>query len=162
MRLTRVVPVLPVVVACGFLVARSVSAAPGCMISATLVAFGNYDAFATLPTDSMGTITYRCTGLGNAGTVTISLDAGTWSPTSAQRQMASISALGQNLLPYNLYTDPARTQLWGDQGNNAQQYGPVHPPNGRSVAVPVYGRIQPHQDVAAGSYSDVITATINF
>ena len=142
------------------LVAAPAMAAPNCSISATPVAFGTYDVFATGPTDSLGTITYRCTGMGNSNTVTIDLDTGWWGSV-AQRRMARFYWFGLEYLPYNLYLDAARTTVWGD-GTTAQHYGPVQPPNGRDVNVTIYGRIPPRQDVSAGTYFDTVTVTINF
>lgn len=160
MRRIGVVAASLVVAAGGLLSGRVAAAAASCSISATTVAFGSYDVFAARPTDSIGTITYRCTGMGNSGSVTIDLDGGVWG-TVSQRRMARFYWLGLEYLPYNLYLDPARTEVWGD-GAALSGYGPVDVPNGREVAVTVYGRIPAQQDVSAGMYFDYITVTINF
>ena len=80
--------------------------------------------------------------------------AGTFDP----RRMLN----GAEALNYNLYLDAARTQIWGDGTGASQLYVNSNPPNSRTVTVTIFGRIPAQQDVSAGSYSDSITATINF
>lgn len=123
-----------------------------CTISTTGVDFGNYDPFAASPKDSTGSVTYRC----NPRTpLTIALNGGTWGST-AQRKMRSAS--GDELL-YSLYQDAARTAIWGDAGG--QLYSDPNPPGpGRTATI--YARILALQDVGVGTYSDSITATINW
>jgi spore coat protein U-like protein len=65
-------------------------------------------------------------------------------------------------LRYNLFTDPARTQVWGD-GIAA---GTAKIPGGNSRAGPAvitlnfYGRIPAGQPLAMGDYADAITVTL--
>ena len=63
------------------------------------------------------------------------------------------------LLQYNLYTDPARTEIWGDG-----QFGVTVPGagNGTTQSFPVYGRVFPGQVVPSGPYSDYIQVTVLF
>ena len=152
--------VLNAIIAGVLLAAAPAAAAPNCSISATPVAFGTYDVFATGPTDSIGAITYRCTGMGNSNAVTIDIDGG-WFGAVAQRRMARLFWFGLEYLPYNLYLDAARTTVWGN-GTTAEHYGPIVPPNGKDVSVTIFGRIPPRQDVSAGNYFDTVTVTINF
>jgi spore coat protein U-like protein len=128
--------------------------AASCTVSTTAVSFGVYDVFSATATDSTGTITFRCTG--NAS-VTINLNKGT-SATFTPRVLTS----GSNTINYNLYTDAARGSIWGDTTGGTSNYSNANPANNQNIVVTVYGRITSGQDVSAGSYSDTITATINF
>jgi spore coat protein U-like protein len=131
-------------------------AAPNCTISTTSVSFGSYDVFSSTPTDSTGTVSYRCSG--NAPSVLITLNKGS-SATFNPRTLKS----GANVLTYNLFTDAARTSIWGDGTGSTTFYQKSPPPNNTMVNVTVYGRIPAAQDVGASpSYTDSVTATINF
>ena len=130
-------------------------AAPNCSISTTAVSFGVYNVFSATPTDSTGTITFKCTG--NASNITVTLSKGT-STTFTPRTLTS----GSNTLNYNLFTDAARSTIWGDTTSGTSRYVNASPANNQNIVVTVYGRITAGQDVSAGSYSDSITATINF
>jgi spore coat protein U-like protein len=126
-----------------------------CVFNSTVgVSFGAYNVFNTTPTDSTGSITYTCSSV---FTITIHLSRGS-APSYFPRQMRK----GAESLPYNLYRDAARTSVWGDGTGGTSRYGPVFPPFDRPVTVTVYGRIPARQNVSAGSYTDTITATINF
>jgi spore coat protein U-like protein len=111
------------------------------------VAFGNYLWSDRNPTDSLGTINYDC-----GTTALVALSAGR-SGNSTQRKLTS----GASSLNYNLYIDPARTQIWGDFffGGLPQIV------QGKS-SLNVYGRIPPGQNVAAGAYTDTIIVTFLF
>jgi spore coat protein U-like protein len=63
-------------------------------------------------------------------------------------------------LPYNLYLDAARTQVWGD--GSAGTFTDSPNPGNVTRTIPVYGRIPPLQDAAAGTYSDTIVVTFVF
>ena len=67
---------------------------------------------------------------------------------------------GGNTLTYNLYTDPSRTQVWGDGtgGSNVSNGSG----SGAAQTINVYGRISSGQTVPTGTYTDTITVTINF
>lgn len=127
-----------------------------CLISTVPVLFGTYDVFALSPLDSTGSVTYSCT-LVLGGTITIDLSRGN-AASFQPRQMRQGSAS----LNYNLYRDAGATQIWGDGTGGTVRYGPVTPPESSPTTVPIFGRILPGQDVPIGSYSDTITATINF
>jgi spore coat protein U-like protein len=124
----------------------------GCTFSSSTLVFGNYDVFSPTPVDSVGTLTYDCSG---TPTPVITLTAGN-SGTYAQRWLLS----GANALVYNLYLDAARMLVWGDGTGGTSSYsGTV----GATANVSVYGRIPAAQGTArAGVYTDSIIATINF
>ena len=125
-----------------------------CTISTTGVSFGTYDVFATSPLDSTGSVTYRCSG--NAS-ITVTLDKGSAATFNPRRMLK-----GSEALTYNLYLDAARTTIWGDGTGGTQVHSNPNAPNNQNVTVTIYGRTPASQDVSAGSYSNIITATINF
>lgn len=128
---------------------------PSCTISVTSVAFGTYNVFTTTAVDSTGTITYQCNS--KATNISISLSDGsstTYSPRTLRK--------GSEILQYNLYSDAARTTVWGDGTAGTSVYTDANPPNNSNVSVTVYGRIPAQQDVSAGSYTDTVSAVINF
>jgi spore coat protein U-like protein len=70
---------------------------------------------------------------------------------------------GTNSLVYNLYTNAARTQIWGNGTDSSLRVT-------QSFAglllvdrtIPVYGRIPARQNVRAGAYSDTIIVTVTY
>lgn len=119
------------------------------------VSFGAYDVFSGSPADGVGTVVYRCVGVGGGDTVTVDLSAG-GSGSYAARELTS----GADTLVYNLYTDAARTQVWGDGTGGTAHYGPVTPPEDSPVTLYAYARLPAGQDVGTGTYTDTVTVTI--
>jgi spore coat protein U-like protein len=121
-----------------------------CIVSATPLAFGNYDPTAASPTDATSTLSVLCT-VGT--TYTVGLTQGTASgATVTTRKMAN----GANLLNYALYQDSGRTTNWGNSGSEtAAATAPVG-----ANALTVYGRITAGQNVPIGAYSDTITVNV--
>ena len=129
--------------------------AQACTISATSVNFGTYNVFSGSDVDSTGTVTYRCNG--SAHNITVGLTQGA-SATFNPRRMQK----GAEVLNYNLFVDASRTSIWGDGTSGTSVYQIANPPNNTNVNLTVYGRVQAGQDVSAGSFSDTVTAVINF
>ncbi len=140
-----------------------------CGISAQALNFGNYDHLHPFANLSQTTITVSCQenvliGLGDTVIYAISLDGGSSGDTSNRALVQG----GDNLY-YNLYSEPTRTLVWGE--DIGSQVGGV-------LAVPLcllglgcavvsaphiaYGRIPAGQSVSAGSYSDTITVTVTY
>lgn len=140
--LLRAALVLPGVIGC-------VNAMGACSVNASTVAFGNYDVFAATPTDSTGNISVTCD---TSTSYSIALSAG--SGTISARALTGTSST----LYYNLYTDPARTLVWGDgtAGSTTVSNTAV------SGSHTVYGRIPAGQNVTAGTYSDTLVITVTF
>lgn len=63
-------------------------------------------------------------------------------------------------VPYQLYLDSGRTQVWGN--TSGTRYNHTTPANGNTVNVTVYGRVPATPTAAAGSYSDTITVTLTY
>jgi spore coat protein U-like protein len=137
------------VVALAAAAATSAQAAPTCKsISVTPLAFGNYDVYNAVPTDSAGTITYSCP----PPTVpTVTIDAGL-AFANGRRRMTRAPAT--DWLSYDIFVDAARTVGWGST--------PVSVPAGNALTVPYYARVFAQQDVSVGSYSDTLVVTFNF
>ena len=130
--------------------------AGSCTISVTGVNFGSYNVFSGSPVQSTGGLTFRCGSGVDTNPVRISLSAG----QSSTYYSRALSRSGESL-EYNLYRDAARTEIWGD-GSNGTFDVPVAPEKNAWVPVTIYAEIPPSQDVAAGAYTDTVTATINF
>jgi len=128
------------------------ASADTCWVSTTPVAFGNYNAVSTTDLATTGSVHYWCLG---PGTITVYLSKGI-AGNNNPRQMA----FGANRLNYNLYLDASHTQVWGDP--TPYCYRTIDPNLWADVTVTIYGLIPQGQDVAAGNYTDNITATINF
>jgi spore coat protein U-like protein len=143
------------------LVVPGVANALSCGVSATAVGFGSYDTLSPLHDDATGTITVTCS---NLLSLLVSYDillssggASSYSP----RRMAS----GGHRLDYNLYTNLTRSTIWGDGTGGSSKLSDGYL---LGVLVPVvrnytiFGRIPARQNVAAGSYTDTITVTVNY
>ena len=127
-----------------------------CTISTAAVAFGSYDpvvANASTNLDSTGGITIACT---KGATATIGLNTGANASGSARRLADGSS----NYLSYDIYKDSSRTSVWGNAG--ADLYTPAAAPNKSPRTFTAYARVTSNQDVPAGSYTDTVTATVNF
>lgn len=90
--------------------------------------------------------------------VIITLSPGN-SGSFAQRQLQRLG--GPDGLAYNLFTTPSFSTVWGDGSGGSQAQT-----NLVSRTTPwnatIYGRIPAGQNISVGSYSDVITVTIEW
>ena len=129
--------------------------AQACTISATSVNFGTYNVFNGSDVASTGTVTYRCNG--SAHNITVALTQGA-SATFNPRQMQK----GAEALTYNLFRDASHSTVWGDGTSGTSVYQLANPPNNTNVNLTVYGSVSAGQDVSAGTFSDTVTAVINF
>lgn len=135
-----------------FTVTATVSAT--CGLTATNLSFGSVNVLSGSNIDATSTITATCT---NGTSYSVGLNAGTGSgATVSSRTMTS----GGNTLNYSLFTNAARTTNWDDIAGSNVVSGTG---NGSGQGLTVFGRIPSGQTtVATGSYSDTITATIDF
>lgn len=155
--LPKIISLLFLVTLC-LLSAQRASAAPGCEVSASGIAFGSYDAVgvnATAPLDGTGTITVTCGSANNTANAAISTGgSGSFIPS---RRMVS----GANILDYNLYTDATYSAIWGD-GTGGSQMASITVDNTKQGSRTIYGRILAGLDPATGNYSDTLIVTITF
>ncbi|KJV80907.1 spore Coat Protein U domain protein [Rickettsia hoogstraalii str. RCCE3] len=134
-----------------FLVSATVL--PSCIVTATPLAFGTY-----VPTaDSLqtNTLTITCT-LGT--NYTVSLNAGTApAATTSTRKMTGLVNT-TSYLPYNLYSNAARTQNWGNQSSDWV------PGTGTGLpqTLTIYGKIPQGANVPSDTYNDTITVTVAY
>jgi spore coat protein U-like protein len=135
-----------------------------CTAAATGIAFGNYSPLSATPNQSTGTLKVTCTGRGTGSanvTVNVTLSTGL-SNSYATRKMFS----GANALNYNIYWSTAYNQIVGD-GSGGSFPGSTQPftvtAGGTNFATGTfYGLMPAGQDVAPGSYADVITVTVSY
>jgi spore coat protein U-like protein len=141
-------------------------AAADCTVSAVGVNFGVYDPYLTTPDDSVGEITVTCTHLSGPAidvryTVTLSTGGG---GSFAPRRLRA----GPALLGYNLWSDSARSSIWGNGSGGTVivtgllKVGPGVGNGVRTAVHPIYGRIPALQDAAEGEYLDSIVATLTY
>lgn len=129
---------------------------PNCRLAIDPLVFGSYDplgAHVNASLDGFTQMTVTCTRQTQA---TIVMDGGRNAGQDARVRVLESS--GQNL-SYQLFRDSARTQVWG-RGSDAYAFVSTGGIAGQTVTV--YARIPSGQDVPAGTYTDVITASVDF
>jgi spore coat protein U-like protein len=122
-----------------------------CSISTTNLAFGTYTTAAVL--DGTAAVTVNCT---NSTNYAVSLSAGQNLSGGTRRLAGPLSSY----LTYQLFQDSARTTAWADGTALGTKKSGVA--NGAAQSLSVYGRIAANQFVRAGSYADVIVATVEY
>ena len=131
-----------------------------CTISTTNLAFGNYDPIttnATTPLSGNGSVTVTCT---KGATTSIDLSPGANSANASGTTRAMATA-GPDYLSYELYQDSGFTTVWG-VGNPGNAFVPPVAPSKVARAFTIYGRIPAGQGSTVGTYTDTVTATVNF
>lgn len=134
------------------------SLAGSCLIQANDLDFGSQPG---LPAAVAGvtSVVVTCTD----GTIyRVSLNGGS-SGTIADRRML-LNGTGPSSIAYNLYSDSARTQLWGDAVTGGAMVSGIGAGSGSGTpqSIPVYGLVPPNPTATIGSYSDVVTATVEY
>ncbi|MBR0650386.1 spore coat U domain-containing protein [Roseomonas terrae] len=122
-----------------------------CLITANPLAFGTYTG---TQTDATTTISVTCT---NTTAYNVALNAGT--APGATVTTRSMTGPASALLGYSLFSDAARTVVWGTTVGTNTVAGTG---TGSAQALTVYGRVPAGQFVAPGAYVDTITATVSF
>jgi spore coat protein U-like protein len=138
-----------------------------CSLSASDVAFGNYDPLAATADDVAGTITITCNYVPPGGEAeaqyVLRLSTGL-SGNYTLRRMAS----GPARLGYNLFRNAGHTQVMGSgSGGSSEISGTLQVTPGlgkrtNSRTFTVYGRMPALQSAPAGTYLDTIVATLNY
>jgi spore coat protein U-like protein len=130
----------------------SAQVANACTISAgNTLDFGPYTG---VEIDKSTTISVTCT---NGGTYNIGLNGGTTTGgTDLQRKMAGPNTA---TLLYNLYTASDLATVWGNTSANHWVSGTG---TGSAQSITVFGKLPGSQGLTVGSYSDTITATVNY
>jgi spore coat protein U-like protein len=130
-----------------------------CVVTATALAFGNYDQIVATTTTGTSTVSLQCT---NGAVAVMHLNGGV-NGTLAQRKMTD--SVSGNSLNYQLYTSAANTSVWGDGtgGTSTQTYNSINSATVQPFTV--YGTIPAQQNVAvsaSNTYQDTITVTVTF
>jgi len=126
-----------------------------CTLSTSPLAFGSVDTLSASPVLGTGGLSIACTN-GSAWSATAGVGAGAGA-TFAARRLTS----GASTLDYQIFTDAARTTLWGD--GTASTAAITGTGTGSAQAVTVYGRIPAGQTTApAGSYTDTVSVTVTY
>ncbi|MCU0820516.1 MAG: spore coat U domain-containing protein [Beijerinckiaceae bacterium] len=129
----------------------SITIAATCsVVGATAINFGSVSAIAA-NIDQTSTLTVNCS---STTPYTVSLPVGTGGGTVAARRMAN----GANFVTYGLYSNAARTTLWGT--------GPGETIAGTGTAanqtLTIYARVPPQTVPPPGVYSDAVTVTVTY
>lgn len=140
---------------------------PNCTISTTAVNFGPYDpvvANRTAKLDASGTVTIRCV---RNTAPTIALGPGA-NGSGGTRRMKGAGP--SDFLTYELYQPQTVTPgaacgatgtvVWGTSGTGL--FAPTAASNFNARTYNVCGTVFSGQDPAVGTYSDTVTATVNF
>jgi spore coat protein U domain-containing protein, fimbrial subunit CupE1/2/3/6 len=141
----------PATAACVLFLAVPTARSANCSISTSGLNFGTYDVFSSLDDNITATIIVNCM---KKKPYSISLSSG--SGTFGSRTLTSTVGT----LAYNLFLDPTHLSIWGDGSSGTSTITGTG--TGSNVNTPVYGRIPAGQNVAVGTYSDLITVTVTF
>ena len=134
----------------------SATVVANCRLTVDPLVFGSYDplgAHVSNALDGSAQLTVSCT---RATQATINMDGGRNAGQDAPVRL--LAAQGENL-SYQLFRDSARTQVWG-RGSDAYAFVSTGGLPGQKLIV--YARIPPGQEVPAGTYTDVVTASVDF
>jgi spore coat protein U-like protein len=124
-----------------------------CAITASDLDFGTYSAQSGTPLQGTTLLRTTCTP---STTYHIGLDQGQ-SPGATVNQRKMVS--GANNLNYQLYSDSARSTIWGNTTGTDTVTGVG---SGLAVDHTVYGAVPAAQVVPAGDYADTITVRIYY
>jgi spore coat protein U-like protein len=140
-----------------FLVTANVTA--NCSITATGINF-TYDPIgvnATTPATATGSVTIACTK-GAGPTIGLNAGSNAGKVSGVSRAMANGAT---NFLGYELNQPGTGGPVWTDIGG-AGAFNPGASPSKAARTFQVNATIPAGQDVSVGSYTDTITATVNF
>ncbi|MFN3944106.1 MAG: spore coat U domain-containing protein [Allosphingosinicella sp.] len=133
----------------------SATVTANCTITTSAVSFGSVNTLSGSNVDGTGGITVTCTN-GTSWSASAGAGSGTGA-TLASRRMTS----GSNLLNYNLFTDAARTSIWGN--GTSSTVALTGTGSGTAQNLTIYGRVASGQTSApAGSYADTVSVTVSY
>lgn len=135
-----------------------------CTVTATPVQFGTYDPLNLSPALSSGTVVTTCRLMGALATATMLTSS--FTAGSSGKYATRTMILGANALLYNLYLDPAHSQIAGD-GTGGSSTGSATLNlsilnRTQTWTETIYGSMPASQDAAAGTYIDSIMVTVNY
>lgn len=124
-----------------------------CSISANALNFGTQGVLAA-NVDQTATLSVTCS---NTAPYNVGFDAGTTTGSTIAARL--LAGSGAATVGFQLYSDSARTQIWGNTVGTDTVSGTG---SGTAQVLTVYGRVPSQNSPAAGTYSTTITATITF
>jgi len=134
-----------------FLVSATVL--PSCIVTADPLDFNTY--VSTADSTQQNTLTITCT-LGTTYTVSLNAGQAPGATTSTRKMVGLVNT--SSFLPYNLYSNAARTQNWGNQSSDwVSGTG-----TGLVQSLIIYGKIPAGANVPADTYNDTITVTVAY
>ncbi|HEV7318445.1 MAG TPA: spore coat U domain-containing protein [Ensifer sp.] len=139
-----------------------VAAAQSCNFSLSNLDFAQVDTLSGLESTSTATLTASCTGLLLSRILVCpGIGAGSGGATASARQMLS----GAATLNYQLYSDPARSIIWGSQQWSYPSRPPALPVNlgllgSGQAQITIYGKVFANQiGSAPGVYMSTFTGS---
>ena len=129
-----------------------------CTITLNPLPFGMYSPGGAVPLDAVSDITVRC--VAQPGNYSVSIGPG----LSGNQLLRTMLAGGGGFLNYNLFRDPARSQIWGDGTPPSFVVVGSRPSVGRPTfnVHPLYGRVFGGQTPNPGNYADNLLVTVLF
>jgi spore coat protein U-like protein len=124
-----------------------------CEVTATDLAFGTYTAQAGTPLQATTLLRATCTP---GSSYNVGLNEGA-SPGATVNQRKMVS--GAQVLNYQLYSDSARSKIWGNTTGTDTVTGTG---TGLAQDHTVFGSVPTAQVVPAGDYADTITVRIYY
>lgn len=128
-----------------------------CIITSPTLAFGVYDPVVDNRSSALTgstTITVTCTK--GATGITVGFGPSATSGCSAP-QRCMVGSAHSGTLDYQIYSDSGRSSVWTTAISESITGGITTPTN-----LTVYGSVPPAQDITVDSYSDTVTATVNY
>lgn len=167
--LVRSLCVLAVLIAAPIWAASSPASAQSCTLSMQAMTFGSIDLTSGSPFDATSSMTVSCSGLPLSSVqVCVSLGSGSGGagPSGSPRYMTNLS----NKLSYNLFSDAARTNVWGSSSGMLLTPATMTVSLGLqgtgSASRTIYGRVLSGQgSVSPALYQSILSGTdarINF
>ena len=127
-----------------------------CQISTTALSFPTYRPIgdnATNPDDSTyGSVTVTCTT--GVGSQILMGQGNNWTGSQARLH----NTAGNSYLPYTIYQDASHTVVWDNSTGMTVAPAPDNTPR----TISLYGRIPAGQNVASGTYTDVVSVSLLF
>jgi spore coat protein U-like protein len=137
----------------------ALGAEAGCWVSTSGMAFGPYNVIFPQPRDSTAVIQLGCLwGELESQELRVALGPSGYSGAIHVRQLGRIG--GGDSLEYNLFLDPARTLVWGDDSSGGSALRVPAFAGAAPQQLLVYGRIFGGQEAMPGDYTDSLSLYI--
>ncbi len=126
-----------------------------CTVSATAMDFGTLTGVGGVNVDTSSTVSLTCT---QGAAYDVSMNFGVNNVSGQRNLVNSLDATKK--IPYNIYTNSARSAAWGQTSGTDTVKGTA---GAAAISLTAYGRIPSSAtSVPAGDYNDTVTVTVNF